>query len=312
MSYRLNVAIAAGLYLLAASMELPAAATAFANPQPVTIDNLPKGYGGTPISTEEPFVSRDGRFLFFNSGDKENHKDLHFAEWQNGHWRYRGEMGPKVNSADEVEGNPTMDAANNFFYIDSAASNMARHAHFYPWTGKLGAHREVKGLPDRVVKVFKRFQGNMGVEVSADGDTLYFSRATWQMHGFTLGPFEDSDILFCTRQGDDYIYDESEAKRVMQHINTPDMEYAASISADGLELFFTRLPLADLRKGKVHSQILRATRSNRLEAFGRPQVIDAIGSEDFVEGPSISPNGMELYYHKRVGEKFRLYKVSRQ
>ena len=32
------------------------------------------------LGIEEPFISRDGRFLFFNSGEKENHKDLHYLE----------------------------------------------------------------------------------------------------------------------------------------------------------------------------------------------------------------------------------------
>lgn len=298
--------------LLTTSVQLYATETNFTHPQPVTIANLPKGYGGTPISTEEPFVSRDGRFLFFNSGDKENHKDLHFAEWKQGGWRYRGEVDDKVNTAKEVEGNPSMDAAYSFFYIDSSTKTMVRKSHFYPITGKLGAIRDEKGVPERDVKPFKRFQGNMGVEVSADGNTLYFSRATWQMRGFSLGPFEDSDILLSRRQDGKYIYDEVEAKRVMQYINTPDLEYAASISENGLELFFTRLSMADLKKGKVHSQIMRATRSNTMEAFGMPQPIAAIGNHDFVEGPSIGPDGSELYYHKRVGEKFRLYKVTRQ
>lgn len=307
--YRRETSVLLFLALLPAS--LFAEEATFATPQPVPIANLPQGYGNSPISTEEPFVSRDGRFLFFNSGDKENHKDLHFAEWKSGRWQYRGEMGPKVNTAKEVEGNPTMDADYNFLYIDSSTKTMARKSHFYPITGKLGAIREVKGIPEREVKPFRRFQGNMGVEVSADGETLYFSRATWQMRGFSLGPFEDSDILFSQRKEGKYVYDEAEAKRVMQYINTPDLEYAASISADGLELFFTRLPLDDLKKGKVHSWIMHATRSNRLEAFSRPKVIDAIGREHFVEGPSITPDGKELYYHRREGEKFRLYKVTR-
>jgi hypothetical protein len=40
-------------------------------------------------------------------------------------------------------------------------------------------------------------------------------------------------------------------------------------------------------------------------------LIEAIGSNDFVEGPAISADENELYYHKRVGNKFRMYKVTR-
>ncbi len=288
-----------------------AASAGFGRPQPVPIYNLPLGYGGAPINIEEPFVSRDGRFLFFNSGDRENKKDLHYAEQIGGRWQYRGEVGPRVNTPKEVEANPTMDAEHNFFYIDGTTKTMVRVSRFNPMSGELGALLDVKGVPERSIKPFKRFQGNMGVEVSADGDYLYFSRATWKMFFFKLGPFEDSDILFSKRKNGKYIYDEAEAKTVMKNINTPDLEYAASVSADGLELFFTRLSLADLRKGKIRSRIMYSTRDHLDEPFGEPHMIDTIGSDDFVEGPSIGPNGTELYYHRHEGPKSRLYKVSR-
>lgn len=287
------------------------AETTFKDPQPVVIDNLPKGHGGAAISTEEPFVTRDGRFLFFNTGEKENHKDLHFAEWRDGRWRYRGEVGPGVNTADKVEGNPTMDAAGNFFYVDSGAEAMVRAAQFDPQTGTLGPRRDVAGVPTRVVKPFRYFEGNMGVEVSPDGDTLYLSRATWKMNAFWLGMLTGADILFVQRRNGEYVYDEARVKAVMDNINTPDLEYAESISADGRELFFVRLAAADLKKGKIRSQILRATRADASGPFNAPEPITAIGSEDFVEAPSISPDGRELFYHKREGEKFRIYKVTR-
>ena len=53
----------------------------FNNPQKVNIDGIPAGSEGLPLNIEEPFISRDGRFLFFNSGEKENHKDLYYAEF---------------------------------------------------------------------------------------------------------------------------------------------------------------------------------------------------------------------------------------
>jgi len=98
---------------------------------------------------------------------------------------------------------------------------------------------------------------------------------------------------------------------VLARINTRDLEYAASISADGLEIFFTRLPEAGIAAGNVRSHIMRATRTSRTAAFGEPSIIDVIGTSDFVEGPAITPDGRTLYYHKRDGDKFRLYKVTR-
>ena len=97
----------------------------------------------------------------------------------------------------------------------------------------------------------------------------------------------------------------------MKNINTSDLEYAASISADGLEIFFTRLLSEDLKKGNIRSRIMHATRDDITEPFGIPEVIEAIGTSDFVEGPALSADERELYYHKRVGNKNQLFKASR-
>ena len=147
----------------------------FENPQAVDIHGLPNGACGTPISTEEPFVSRDGRFLFFNTGEHENNKDLHYAEWIRTRWVYRGQIGPHVNNAKDVQGNPTMDSSYNFFYIDSGSETMVRMARFSSDKGELTSIRDFEGVPKREVKLIAQMvSGNMGVEVSADGKVIFF------------------------------------------------------------------------------------------------------------------------------------------
>ncbi len=287
-------------------------AQAFRHPQPVEINGLPKGDSGTLISTEEPFLTRDGRFLFFNTGKKENNKDLHYAEWVGGTWLYRGEVGPGINNKKHVQGNPTMDESYNFFYVDSGVRRMVRMARFSPQNGSLSSVMDFDGVPMRKVKLFaQKVHGNMGVEVSADGSTVYFSRATWGMNGFAPGEVLDSDILFVEKQGDTYIFDQAEAKRIMKHINTSDLEYAASISSDRLNLYFTRLAAEDLKNRNIRSRIMWSTRAAVSDSFGKPEVIEAIGTSDFVEDPAISGDEKELYYHKYDGKKFRIYKVTR-
>lgn len=103
----------------------------------------------------------------------------------------------------------------------------------------------------------------------------------------------------------------ADARRVLARINTDDLEYAESFSADGLKLFFTRLPETGIASGDVRSRIMRATCTSATAAFGEPSVIEAIGTSDFVEGPAIAPDERTLYYHKREDDKFRLYKVTR-
>lgn len=291
---------------------LPGTQTKFSNPQAVEIEGLPDGADGTPISTEEPFLSRDNRFLFFNTGKDENNKDLQYAESINHKWIYKGQLGPDINTAKEVEGNPTMDDTYNFFYIESGVKSMVCTARFSPEDGTLRMKRELEGIPPRKVAFFRqRLYGNMGVEVSADSSYLFLSRATWKLRGFAIGALTESNILYMKKQNGRYVYNEKETEKIMRNVNTSDLEYAASISSDGLELFFTRLKIEDVAKGKIRSTIMHATRTSLAEAFGKPTMVEAIGSSDFVEGPAISGDGKELYYHKYDGKKFRLYKVTR-
>lgn len=71
------------------------------------------------------------------------------------------------------------------------------------------------------------------------------------------------------------------------------LTYAASISTDGLELFFTR---ANPTKGaKGIPAIYRAARTDPGRPFSHVQRVGAITG--FAEAPSISANGTTLYYH---------------
>ncbi len=287
--------------------------TPFENPQPVQIQNLPMGSGGTVISTEEPFISRDGRFLFFNTATQENNKDLHYAKWQTDQWQYQGEIGPDINTAINVEGNPSMDSNNQFFFVDSGTNHMISKAIFTETNGLLDLITELEAVPARFIDpVTEKFHGNMGVEASSDGDLVFYSRATWPFLGNDVGTIEASDLAFVTREGGEYMYDPVSVANIMQNINTDDLEYAASISADKRELFFTRLASTDIAVGNIRSKIMYARRDNADEPFPVPTMITSIGGDDFVEGPAISADGESLYYHKREGDKFRLYKVTRK
>ena len=110
-----------------------------------------------------------------------------------------------------------MDRFNNFFYVDSGMKPMARLGKFSHADGTLSDLRDFKALPNREVKILaQNVHGNMGVEVSADGSLVFFSRATWDMNGLTIGKILASDILFVTRFGNHYVFDESEARRIMK------------------------------------------------------------------------------------------------
>ena len=92
----------------------------------------------------------------------------------------------------------------------------------------------------------------------------------------------------------------------MASINTTDLEYAAAISSDGLELFFTRMT-----KG-IFSRTLtieHAVRKSLGEPYGRSRTIPAITG--FVEAPTVTGDGKALYYHQKVDGTHRIYRVTR-
>lgn len=307
----LHLLVCAALNAQAASYEDKFGA--FENARPVQILNLPLADDGTPISTEEPFISRNDRFLFFNSGERENNKDLHYAEFDGTQWVYRGEVGPNVNNEVDVQGNATMDNAYNFYYTESHVDSMVRSASFSPASGQLVSLSEIAGVPIRTVDLsVQTIEGNMGIEISADGKILFFDRATWPLIDGGVGMVLASDILFAKKKEGVFVYKRRRAKRIMRNINTADLEYAESISSDGLELFLTRLALTDLSAGLLRSKIMRSTRGSLRAAFALPVEISAIGSSDFVEGPAISGDGTRLFYHKREGAKFGIYVVERK
>lgn len=284
--------------------------TEFSNPQLVAIIGYP---AGNFQNIQEPFISRDGQYLFFNTATAEDHKDLLYAKWDTDQaaFVFQGEI-QDVNTSDNLEANPTMDEKFNFFYIDNtAAPTWISSGLFQPVTMSLEGNASISGLPN-IQLSGNSATVNMGVEVSADGDTLYFSRAVFLNAGQPNQVISASDILFAQKIGNVFVYDEAITSSIMQNINTSEnLEYAACISEDELEFYFTRTDTSTITDSTPDSQIMRALRTNTSEAFGIPQPVDGIPNHNkFVEAPTIY--GDTLYYHQFDSGVAKLYKVTKQ
>jgi hypothetical protein len=260
----------------------------FANPQRVTI----QGYTEDAM---EPFVSRDGQYLFFNnSNDPTVDTNLHWAERINDlTFQYKGEIGG-VNST-KLEGVASMDR-NGVFYFVSTRSYDQTASTIYRGSFDNGT---VTGI-DLVPGVSTSTPGivNFDAEISPDGKTLYFVESRFSASGQP----QTADILITTWNGSTFVWDSNSAT-IMEEVNTSqNLEYAPAISASGLELFFTRL--------EGSSPVLyAATRTDTSSPFGAPQRIQA--ATGFVEGPTLSPDEKSLYYHKKEGSLFAIYRVTR-
>lgn len=259
----------------------------YASPQRVAIH----GYAGHAM---EPFVSRDGRYLFFNNlNDPSVNTDIHWAERIDElNFRYRGPV-EGVNTP-ALEGVPTMDRQGNFYFVSTRSYEKSLST---VYRGRF-AHGRVSGV-ELVPQLSSRQSGmvNFDVEVSPDGETLYSVEGRFRGH-----LPESADLFVATRQGEGFARAPNSAF-LLQNVNTAALEYAACVSADGLTLFFTRLAGSTPR-------IYVARRRDAAAPFEKAQRLAA--AEGFVEAPTLSGDEKSLYYHKRDGNLFAIYRLTRQ
>ena len=138
----------------------------------------------------EPFLSRDGQWLFFNNRNQPGDQtDLHLAKrLSDRRFQYLGPLGG-VNSP-ALEGVPSMDRDGHFYFISPRHYDATRNT---MWQGRF-----VNGRVNRV----EQLQGdaptgrplwlNIDAEISADGQALYFTENQWRLLG---GGIKSSDLL---------------------------------------------------------------------------------------------------------------------
>ncbi len=265
----------------------------FKNPVKVSVS----GYDGALM---EPFITRDGKYLFFNNNNAPPEKtDLFYAERiDDARFKFMGEVKGANNAPPALDGAPTMSAANDFYYTSSVhygkTYEMIYTGRFE--NGKVTGVRPVKGT-------FSRNKPGwvlMDVEVSPDNSMVYTSDAYFRSG--TIPTTSRLGIAYKNDKGEFVVPDNAE--EILKRTRSKDLEYAPSITNDGLELFFTRLSAKNFT-----TQILRAKRQSINEPFGEPDVLSAVTG--FVEGPAITGDGKKLYYHKKEGDSYSIYMVSR-
>ncbi len=261
----------------------------FANPTRVTIV-------GWSDDAMEPFISRDGHYLFFNnSNDPSVNTDLHYAERIDDlTFQYRAPLGGGVNTT-ALEG-VASDDDDGMFYFISDRSYATTQSTIYRGLfagGALSGVELVPGLPasgpGRVI---------FDVVVSADGATLAFAEGLFTAAG---GP-QSADLILADRAGSGFARSPTSAA-TMQAVNLAGgVQYAPVLSASKLELYFTRIDGSQ-------PAIYGATRASTDAPFSTPRPLAAITG--FAEAPTLSLDEKSLYYHLRDGAHFAIYRVTR-
>lgn len=264
----------------------------FHDPQQVSI----AGYDGDAM---EPFLSRDGAILFFNnSNDPAEQTDIHWAERIDDlRFRYRGRV-EGVNS-EALDGVPTMSADGRFCFV---SPRVYRDTLATVYCGVWGDGRVSTLALQRDVSVRTPGRVVFDVELAAQGDALILADGT-----FKGGPMPTaSDLRFArSREGAFHLSPTDDA--LFAKLNSDALEYAAALSADRRLLAFTR---AQGRPPFVRNSIWIATRESDTEPFGTPVQIEAISGRS-VEGPTFSPDARAIYYHRRDGGRFAIWRVFR-
>lgn len=271
----------------------------------------------------EPEISPDGEIMFFNNlnadslpSGKANDTDVHYAIRLDDHsFQYMGlVVGASENvdpATNELEGTPSIDSSGNLYflrtadYFDTSSPNYLKSAFVGEYAN--GSVVDVTALPNFSQNRDPMAEPKVGelvfdVAARSDGKTVYFSEGIFSGRP---GP-DEADIGIAVRQGGGWAV-LSDSKRLMRSINTDDLEYAADLSNDGLELFFTRLIESETA---LDFGVYTARRDSEASPWGEAVRIEAIKGQ-VTEGPSITSDGRTLYYHAKEAGVHHIYAVTR-
>jgi len=263
---------------------------AFTDPQLVTV----RGYSGSAM---EPFISEDGEYLLFNTSNvAPNIPALQFATRVGADtFQYRGAI-EGANQPGYLSGTPSMDDYGNLYFVSTRG--------YAQTLSTIYSGRFAAGTVAGVHLVPGVSGGTLGtidfdVDVSPIGSTLYVS-----VGHFDGGPPTSASLAIFDKFGSGFEPDPDSAT-ILRAVNRAGMlTYAASISTNGLELFFTQ---ANPAGGEP--AIYRAVRAGVGQAFGDVRRVGAVIG--YAEAPALSADGTTLYYHRLVGSTFQIWTVTR-
>ena len=253
----------------------------------------------------EPFISKDGTFLFFNNLEGPNSKDIYFAEKVNDStFQFKGEV-QGVNGA-FVDGNPTMDANGKFYFISTREYSPSDSVTIYSGNFNNGTVTDLQKVSG-TINIPTPSWLNMGVEITADGKSMYTSYAFFN----TQNNFPSKSNIRMARleNGSFNIPDNEDV--VFSNINSAgSLEYAGEVSENELEMVYSRLTLSPTPVFKM----FYTKRRSKSDAFDPPISISEPFRDDvnaFVEAPTFSSNGKIIYYHKRENGVISIFMLSR-
>lgn len=253
----------------------------------------------------EPCISPDGRYLFFNNsnGDRVD-THVHFAERVAGtKFRYLGILEGSRSLKKDMAPTMTVDGRVIFTTLRSFDKD---HRSLYCGIFKNNRLTDVAPVSGDLAPS-QPFWIDMDCGVDPVGKVLVVSRA--QFLPFQGVPSK-CDLFLARKKADGSFMTDSDSDTVLKTVNSAELEYAPAITADGLELYFTRASeSSDAKKPAPNVEIFVSHRPDSHAAFQQPRRLGAL--QGFVEAPSLTLDKKELYFHKKDGPSFHIYRALR-
>lgn len=257
---------------------------------------------GLPADAMEPCITLDGKYLLFNNSNSLPDTCTYFARRIGDlRFQYIGAV-PGIAFAKSREMAPSLDSKNNLFFTSMRTFGQD-HKSIYtaPWS-EAGVS-EPRALSGEISPA-EPFWINMDCAISPDGRTLIISRAHFPL--FSTNPTQ-SDLLYAQKSAAGEFTLSPQSATILKSVNTDALEYAPCLTGDGLELYFTRCKNIG---GTPELATMVARREAIDQPFGEPYVLSCITG--FAEAPSLTLDKKELYFHKKDGKFFSIYRAKRK
>ena len=247
----------------------------------------------------EPFITKDGNYLFFNSLNDGINTSLYYAQKQDYKtFTFMGEISGVNGEPPHLDAVASMDTQNKFYFVSTRN---------YP---TIFENLQVGQFNNGTVSDVKPVLGDfyiltagwliMDAEINKDGDCLYYVNAK-----FRGQPLPDESKIGIAVKKDTLFKKLHNSEGILQNVNDVTFLVYAPSSSDGKELYFTRI-----KKGTIITEICVSVRKDTLEPFSIPNVLQVVGNTP--EAVSVTGDKNRIYYHKKDNGTYQIFTMRRK
>jgi hypothetical protein len=259
---------------------------------------------GLSFDAMEPFISSDGKYMFFNNvNDGIDTKLFYATKVNDSTFTYIGELkGANQITPPHLDAVADMDANGNFYWT-STRNYPAELDNLFYGTFDAGNVSDI----GRVHGDFNMSLAGwliMDHGISLDGQFLYFNNARFD--GQNCQGVCETKIGVAQKVNVSTFNTLPNSTRILQNINDDKyIYYAPFISSDNLELYYTRYLKGQITTSTVF-EICVAIRDSSLDSFSLPKVLFSEAVSNLIEAPTLTVDKNIIYYHRKTSDSHKI------